>query len=429
MTLMIIASVKRCVKNLYSYSNSLPDFRSRGFQSLVLFSSLIGSMGLSFIGSILTSNILGPAHYGDMKFIQTIWLLLSLVCTFGLFQSGSRVLLLETNESFAKQIIGVILLLALIMGISIGLITAIIAYPIDLFFHTDIASIILIASPLIIGIPLRDAMYLILQSTNQIFLLSGLSFSPPLLYLIGVFVLSKFIILSTGMILAIQQVSLIGVVLVVIVIIRPKVGSFRNLLQKIKEENKRFGFPIYTGSLANTATSYINSLAISYWVDNAAIGFFSLASTLTEPLKLIPNAVATSSYKSFLSQKKVSKKLLGFTLMASSGSFIVAWWFFGRPLSWFYTAGFSTVGSMARVIALGSITFGFGDIFNRFLGAHGLGEKVRNVAYINGLVNGMGFLFLTPFIGVNGAVVTSVLGSFAYLIFMFLSYKRFISTL
>jgi O-antigen/teichoic acid export membrane protein len=284
-------------------------------------------------------------------------------------------------------------------------------------------------SPFIIGIPLRDAMYLILQSTNQITLLSGLSFSPPLFYLAAVFVMSRFMVLDAGMILAIQQVTLMAVLLVVIIIVRPTVGSVPAILQKIKEENKRFGFPIYAGSLANTATSYINSLAISYWVNNTAIGFFSLASTLTEPLKLIPNAAATSSYKSFSYQKKVSKRLLGVTLLASLGSFVAAWWFFGGPLSWFYSAGFSTVGSMARVIAVGAIAFGFGDIFNRFLGAHGLGEKVRNVAYINGMVNVLGFLFLTPFIGVNGAVITSVLGSFAYLIFMFFSYKRFISTL
>ena len=398
-------------------------------QSVLLFGSLIGAMGLSFIGSILTSKILGPGHYGDMKFIQTIWMLLTLICTFGLFQSGSRILLFETNESSSKKIIGVILFLASIMGISIGLITVIIAYPIDIFFHTQVADIILILAPLIIGMPLRDALYLILQSTNQIFLLSGLSIFPPLFFLVGVYVMSRFMVLNAGIILAIQQITLLVVVLVVIIIIRPRFGSIRSLLIKIKEENKRFGFLIYTGSLANAATSYMNSLAISYWVDNTAIGFFSLASTLTEPLKLIPNAAATSSYKSFINQKKVSKKLLLVTFIASLGSFLAAWWFYGKPLSWFYTSGFSTVGSMARFIALGAIAFGFGDVFNRFLGAHGLGEKIRNVAYINGIVNSIGFLFLTPLIGVNGAVITSILGSFTYLVFMFLSYKRYITTL
>jgi O-antigen/teichoic acid export membrane protein len=426
---MSIDSVKRSVTKWYT---DLPDssgLRKQGFQSLILFGSLIGAMGLSFLGSILTSRILGPARYGDLKFIQTLWLLLSLLCTFGLFQSGSRVLLLETEQSSAKQIIGMILLMALIMGAAIGLITALLAYPIDLFFHTNVASIVLILSPLIVGIPLRDAIYLILQSTNQIALLSGFSLSPPLFYLLGVLVMSRFIALSTGMILVIQQISLLGVVLVVILILRPKVGSFRDLLQKIKQENKTFGFPIYTGSLANSATSYINTLAISYWVDNTAIGFFSLASTLTEPLKLIPNAVATASYKSFLSQKKVSGMLLGGTCIASLGSFMAAWWFFGEPLSWFYSEGFSSVGSIARVISVGAIVFGFGDIFNRFLGAHGLGETVRNVAYINGMVNVLGILFLTPFLGIQGAIITAVLGSVAYLIFMYISYKKFISTL
>jgi O-antigen/teichoic acid export membrane protein len=424
-----IDSVKHYVTKWYTDLPDSPGLRRQGFQSLILFSSLIGAMGLSFIGSILTSRILGPAHFGDLKFIQTLWLLLSLLCTFGLFQAGSRVLLLETDESSAKQIIGVILLIALIMGVAIGLITVIIAHPIDLLFHTQLSFTILMLAPLIIGLPLRDALCLIFQSTNQISLLSGITFFPPLFFLVGVFVVSRFMVLSAGMILGIQQVTLLGVILVVIIIIRPRFGSFRNLSQKFKAENKRFGLSIYTGSLAAVATSYINSLAISYWVDNTSIGFFSLASTLTEPLKLIPNAAATSSYKSFLSQKKVPKLLLMVTFIASFCSFFAAWWFFGKPLLWFYSADFSTVGSMARIMALGSIAFGFGDLFNRFLGAHGLGEKIRNVAYKYGLVNVMGFLFLTPLIGVNGAVITSVLSSFTYLIFMFLSYKRFTSTL
>ena len=426
---MIIDHIKRYTIKLIVNTTSSLDFRSRGSQALVLFSSLIGAMGLSFVGSILTSRILGPAHYGDMKFIYTIWMLLSSVCSFGLFQSGSRVLLLEANESLARQIIGVVLLVALIAGISIVLLTIILAYPIDIFFRTQVAPFIVILAPLIIGMPLRDALYLILQSTNQIFLLSGLNVIPPLLYLVGVYIMSRFMVLNAGIILAVQQATLLGVVLFVIIMIRPRLGSFRSLLRKIGEENKKFGFPIYTGSLANTATFYINSLAISYWVDNTAIGFFSLASTLTEPLKLIPNAAATSSYRSFFFQKKVSGKLLGITLMASFSSFIVAWWFYGKPLSWFYSSGFSTVGSMARVIALGAIAFGFGDVFNRFLGAHGLGKKIRNVAYINGVVNTIGFLFLTPLIGVNGAVITSIVGSFTYLIFMYLSYERYRSTL
>src|SRR5688500_4305231 len=160
-----IDSVKHYVTKWYTDLPDSPGLRRQGFQSLILFSSLIGAMGLSFIGSILTSRILGPARYGDLKFIQTLWLLLSLLCTFGLFQSGSCVLLLETNQLSAKQLIGVILLMALIMGAAIGLITALLAYPIDLFFHTNVASIVLILSPLIIGIPLRDAIYLILQST------------------------------------------------------------------------------------------------------------------------------------------------------------------------------------------------------------------------------------------------------------------------
>lgn len=426
---MIFDTIKNIFAKVSTTSNSSPEVKKRGIQSLVLFSSLFGAMGFSFLGSIITSRILGPVYYGDLKFIQTQWMLLSLVSTFGFFQSGSRVLLLETDPKSAKQIIGVTLVIALIMGIVIGLATSIMAYPIDYVFHTQVATIVLALAPLIVGLTLRDSLYLILQSTNQIGLLAALSLLPTLFYLIALFTISKMMPLTTEIALAIQQTTLLIVVIAVIVVISPSFGSFRHFFQKIQEENKKFGFPIYTGSLANSATVYINSLAISYWVDNTAIGFFSLASTLTEPLKLIPNSVATSSYRSFSSQKKVSKKILWLTIILSTFSLVVAWFFYGKPFLWFYSVSFASVGPMARIIALGAIAFGFGDLFNRFLGAHGQGEKVRNVAYLNGVVNVLGFIFLTPLLGVNGAVITSVLGGLSYFIFMFISYKRFISSL
>ena len=383
-------------------------------------------MGLNFLGSILTTRILGPASYGDYKFVQTVWMLLTLLSTFGLIQSGSRVILLETEAFSAKKAVGAVLVLALIMGFLVGLLTVILAYPIDFLFHTQVALIIIALAPLIIGTTLRDALVLILQSTNQITLLAALEFFPSIFYVIGLYVISKMVIINAMITLAIQQVSFLGIVLIIVLFLQPRLGSFRHYLKKIKEENKKFGFPIYMGLIATYATSYINRLSISYWVDNTAIGFFSLASTISEPLKLIPNAAAISSFKSFARQEKISKNIFWFTIITSSLALPAALLLIDPLLAWFYPKGFASVGPMAKLLAVGAIAQGFGDFYNRFLGAHGKGEYLRNVAYLVGIVNVLGFVFLTPFLGINGAVITAVLAGVANVTFMLITYRKFL---
>jgi O-antigen/teichoic acid export membrane protein len=225
--------------------------------------------------------------------------------------------------------------------------------------------------------------------------------------------------------LAIQQTTVLGTVLVIIFFLRPQIGSFRHYFQKIRDENKKFGFPIYMGVVATYATSYINRLSISYWVDNTAIGFFSLASTITQPLQLIPNAAAISSFKSFARQPRISKNIFWFTIITSSLALPAALLLIDPLLAWFYPKGFSSVGPMAKALAFGAIAQGFGDFYNRFLGAHGKGEFLRNVAYLVGIVNILGFLFLTPSLGINGAVMTTVIAGLANVAFMMIAYRKF----
>jgi O-antigen/teichoic acid export membrane protein len=285
--------------------NSSSEVKNRGFQSMILFSAWVGAMGLNLLGSILTTRILGPASYGDYKFVQTLWAFLNVLISFGFLQSGGRVILLEKEPTAVKQAIGVVLVLALTMGFALGIITLIIAYPVDLLFHTKVALILITLSPLVIGFTLSDALELILQSTNQINLLAALEIFPSVLYVVCVYTISKLTLLNAGITLAIQLVTYVGVIFMIIILLKPRIGMFRDYIKKIREQNKKYGFPIYTGSIATLATTYINRLSISYWVGNTSMGFFSLASTITDPLKFIPNAAGISSFKSFEKQDKI----------------------------------------------------------------------------------------------------------------------------
>lgn len=388
---------------------------------------MVLAMGLNFLSSIITSRALGLAAYGDFKFIQTLWALLALVINFGLLHAGSRVLLLEHDSTRSREIAGTVLLLALAMGTMIAGVIMALAWPVDHLLHTELAPLLIAVAPLAAIIPLQTAVTLALQSTNRIVELAVLNSIPPLIYLVILWTLSQVVPISTGMVLLLQQGSALLLILAIALRLRPRWRSTRHWWDAIRAENKTYGFPVYVGALAGVASGKVNGLAISYWADNSAVGVFYLATHLVNPLTMIPQAVATSSFRDFARQPRVPKRVLAATIVVSFLSLVGSWILFGKPLHWLYTGEFaSRAGPMASVAAVGAILSGFGDFYNRFLGAHGKGTALRNTAFLVGLVNAVGFVALVPLWGAWGAIVTTVIAGAAYLLFMLISYTRYV---
>jgi len=94
-------------------------------------------------------------------------------------------------------------------------------------------------------------------------------------------------------------------------------------------------------------------------------------------IEMIPGVVGTSSFKDFANQRRISPKVTRATIVAALMAFVAALIFFGKPLSWLYTDAFAAVSPMARVAAFGAVLYGFGDFYNRFMGAHGKGAVLR----------------------------------------------------
>jgi O-antigen/teichoic acid export membrane protein len=394
-------------------------------QPIVLFGSMVLSMGITFISSIITARLLGPSNYGDLKYIQTVWSMLALVISFGYFYSGSRALVLEKNIQKCREISGTLILLSLIMGVIISFVLVVIAYPLDIIFHTHLATITIYLAPLVLILPLSQALPLILQSTNQIYWLAVLTSAPSILYTITILALSWTKHISISSVLIAQQLTIFFVIVLILIYIKPSLASMQFWWNEIKKHHKTYGVPVYRGALAGVGSTYLIRLAISFWVDNIAIGFYSLASSLVIPLSLIPNAIATSNFRSFADKQRISNKTLLATIFLCLATLVFAFIFFGSPLSWIYTSKFQEVGPMARALAIGSILLGFGDLFNRFLGAHGKGKSIQNAAYANGIVTVICILIFVPLWGAWGAILATVLPNGIYFSLLFLSYRAF----
>lgn len=80
---------------------------------------------------------------------------------------------------------------------------------------------------------------------------------------------------------------------------------------------------------------------------------------------------------------------------------------------------------MARALGIGAIFLGFGDLFNRFLGAHGRGKSIQNAAYANGIATVACIFLFVPLLGAWGAVLAVIIPNGIYLLQMYISYRKF----
>jgi O-antigen/teichoic acid export membrane protein len=192
----------------------------------------------------------------------------------------------------------------------------------------------------------------------------------------------------------------------------------------IWKENATYGMPVYVGAIFSVATGYLNRMMIPLWVDLRALGFYSIALQFVEPLKLIPGAIATASFREFSDALEISSSTLKRAILLSMAGFLALFLLIGYAVEILLGPEFSEVTMLARLAASGAIIHGYGDLYNRFLGAHGKGQIIRNMTYFVGAINLISFLLLTPLFHIWGAVVSTILGSTAYGVVMWVYYLK-----
>jgi O-antigen/teichoic acid export membrane protein len=208
--------------------------------------------------------------------------------------------------------------------------------------------------------------------------------------------------------------------------LRPSLNLNKTLIKKVLKENESNGRPIYVGSLAGVATTHIVGFSLSYYIDNTQVGFFTLALTLCSPLLIIPSVLGTTLFKSFTNLGFIPKKIFIFSIIATFVALIIFYLIIDKIFLFFYSEEFSPVINISKILIIGFMLHGLGDLINRFLGAKGQGNLLRNAAFVVGLVNILGYSILVYYFGTSGAIATKILASGVYLLMMIYYYKKFI---
>lgn len=395
-------------------------------QVILLYSTSLLGVLVGVGVSVLNTRSLSVADYGDVRYVNNI---INFVCSLlllGYFVSGSRLLALSSDRGRSRKIYAALIVI-LCGAIILDMMAMLGCY----FVHTkwlnpNVANLFLLAIPVCSAPLLLNFINTSFQGDNRIGAIAWARLFPSLLYLVVGFLIYQMYGASTSMMLLLQNGVAIIIYVLLIASTKPIFQGVRESILDLHKENKQYGFHVYTGSVAAISLSYLAGITLGIFnEDNTLVGFYTLALTITTPLSMLPSIVGTVFFKHFASENKIDRQVLIITLFLSAITLIVFVILIHPLVDILYDETYSSVAGIASFLAIGMTFHGLGDMFNRFLGAHGKGEWLRNGAVLCGFVMVTGNVILVYFWGINGAVLTKILSSAIYTFSMVHYYYRF----
>lgn len=389
---------------------------------------------LSVVSNIFITRFLGPVAFGDFKFLFYVFSLAMVLFTFGFFQAGNRAIVLNSDKQKTSELYGSMLIV-------LGGLFAILAICVTIYAFVDpnisgkgLRSVLLFIIPFSWIFLLMNYFEVLFQADNKIGLLAKSRLYPKIFFFVvtlGLYLLFRdYSGNRLKMIWILFLATHIGGFLYILNKVHPSFRNYRERLNEIFHFNKTYGFNVYIGTLFNVAMSSLSGMLISYFgVNNAGVGYFALAMTISEPLNFIPNVIATTHYKEFSTKKKIERRLTLVTIGVSVSALLLCWILVGPFINIFYGKEFHPVIFLTIIGSIGIIANGMGDYYNRFLGAHGQGKALRNSAIVVGIVIFICNFTLIPLFGETGAAYTRILSGITYLGSMFWFYRKLSSRL
>lgn len=390
-------------------------------QILLLYGSSIIGVAFGILNSVVNTRALTPSEYGDYRYVQNIIDFITSLLLFGYFISGSRLLALSKNEEQSRNIRGA---MCFVLGIAISILMfAMLILGFYNVLPTE-TNLFFLAIPVCGYSLMLNYINTVGQGDNHIGRISVARLLPPGLYCIIAFFIYRYFGASSSKMLLLYDGIGIIIYTALILSTKPKFSNLKNSLAALSQENKQYGFNVYLGSLIAVSTQYIAGITLGkFCIDNSNVGFYTLSATMAAPLSMLPMIIGTTFFKQFASQKKIDKKVLSSSFVLTLASCLSFIFIIKYVVAFLYDDNYSSVGLYAAFLAIATSINGLGDLFNRFLGAHGQGKPIRNGAFACGIITVLGNVLFVYFWGINGAIVTRVLSATIYFLFMSMSYR------
>jgi O-antigen/teichoic acid export membrane protein len=395
---------------------------------LFTFSSNILLLLLSIILSIIINRALGPYVKGIYTFYITIPLLLSSFLSFGL--ESSNVYFIGKRKIPVHNLINNSIYFYLSIFIVLSLLFKIFeknfCFNIKNYTSSNyILYLILIATPLIIenkfllSILLGLKRYKSYNSLQiiQVFLLI-VSFSLYIIFFknndVSIFIL-------------IWTFSILLNLLIILIFLRKyiKLCKFDFHLFRL---TINYSIKNYIANITTFLIYRSDYFVISLFLSPNYLGYYSVATVLSEKLWLIPSSIGTILYPKISAEKKYNKHStiisLKFTLIIMFFLIIILVLFSQIIITTLYGSSYKLAANIVYFLAPGIFLLSIPKILTADLNGRGLPQYSAIYSFIAFLINLLLNLILIPKIGIIGAAISTSISYFYVSIMILIIYKK-----
>lgn len=395
-------------------------------QVALLYSTSVIGLFLGVTVSVLNTRFLSPVEYGDVRYVYNIINFVSSLLLVGYFTSGSRLLAVSDDEQGKRRIRGIMCIILAITIFMVMLSMLAMAFYTSIVEKPNLSYLFLVAIPVCGNVLMLNYVNTTAQGDNHIRRMSIARLLPSLLYCGIAFLIYHFYGATPARMLILYNGLAIITLFFVIVSTKPSFKDLKGSFKLLNEENKAYGFNVYLGGLVAVSTQYVAGITLgAFCEDNANVGFYTLALSLSAPMAMLPGIIGTTHFKKFSRTSKIDTKVLKASVGITILTLVLFLVFIKYIVGFLYNDSYASVSTYASILAFGTSFHGFGDMFNRFLGSHGRGKEIRNSAIVCGITSIAGYLILVYYFNIIGAIITRIAGSLVYLTCMIIYYKKF----
>lgn len=388
-------------------------------QTSLLFTAQLLSSVINALFSAVLVRSLDLKNYGIFIFCWTsVIQFFNYFFEFGVFAAGTRLLAIERNPSDVRRLIGALITLSVIIGLSFSTLIILVAEffgsvlvalgnysSIDnsLFLNSEVRTFLLTVSPLCGILPVQLCLEQICQGLNQIRFLSLLRILLPITTFLSVLVLSFFNHLTILTALFSSLGAIVFSCLIVIILLKPQFSKLKENIDQVMSETKRFGFDIYFGRITTMISTKLDGILIPIFLGPEVLGFYYLAQKLADPLTNLSRSMAITRFKTFANEPAVRRVIIQSNLLLLSSGAIALVLLGPYLLVLLYTEKFLPATTLLPAFAVGAFFGGMFQPYNAFLAAHGRGGELRNISVFIGILNIICLFLILPRFGVMGA--------------------------
>ena len=394
-------------------------------QTSLLFLSQLGLILLGLGIKYIQTHELGDINYGEYALFVSVTTIAIIIFRFGFFASLQVILANNHNQQRERELIGTGFLLTLIIGTLFSIFIWLLSFKIDGIFNSKIGETLQLIAPLCIILPFQYFVSAVSVGTNRITVGAAFNFFPKLIFLLVLIIwITQFeLTVFTTILFNLGSSALIAIYL--LNTLKP---SFKNLKENFRViwlKNKQYGLHYYSGSVFNQTTYRLDELFISHFINTMQLGFYSLANLICSPMVLLSQSLSQSLFKRFAGSKRIPKKVFLYNGLWLIACIIFLYFTAKIIVQLFFGQDFQAVSIYIFPLSFAFLFQGLCAPYT-FLAAKSMGKEIRNVAWLEAVINILGNLILIPIYGVFGAIYASIGAKFLHFTALHFYYRKYL---